>query len=342
MPNKRIVGVSPWSSPNYDLTLAAGIEWVRLGFHFPWKDRLGGEHSDIFLADLEKARGASASGLKIMGITPLAGVMAYDKSDDRTAWRPEVPMWVGSPDRAAYYEGYERACEEIGRLTRDFVPMFQVSNEMDIDVFRGTMTLEQAGHFMLAGARGLRRGNPDARPGINPASVWEESRWLYRELYCRPDTPFGFAGIDGYFGSWQRGNPQDWVPWIEEIHTITNQEVLINEWGYSSLGKVGEFDGHALPPGVNPVCETQSWTNWWSDGHTPEVQAAYLRIGLKIFATYPHVLGSFIYCWGDDAVCYHCGQAGCPSECGWGLVDSEGKPKVGYYAVKETVDQFYR
>jgi hypothetical protein len=341
MANKRIVGVSPWSNPNYQLMLDAGIEWVRLGVSFPWKDKLHGEYSDKFLEDLDKVKKATEVGLKVMGVTPLAGVMAFDKSDNTTAWRPNVPDWIGPPGSASYYDGYEQACEELARQTGDMVPFWQVSNEMDIDVFRGPLTREYAAGFMLAGARGLRKGNPNTRPGINPAVVSDESRWLYRELYVRPDTPFGYAGIDGYFGSWQPGGPEDWVPWLDEIHTITGQDVLVNEWGYSALGAVGESPKGPLPPGVNGVCVARAWNNVWGGAHTPAVQADYFRIALKIFATYPHVLGSFIYDWGDDAVCYHCGQTECPSECGWGIVDSQGTPKPAYYAVKEITSAYY-
>ena len=58
------------------------------------------------------------------------------------------------------------------------------------------------------------------------------------------------------------------------------------------------------------------WNNVWRKEHSPEEQAAYVRIALKIFATYPNVIGCFFYDWGDDAVCYHCGRKECPGECG--------------------------
>jgi hypothetical protein len=40
-------------------------------------------------------------------------------------------------------------------------------------------------------------------------------------------------------------------------------------------------------------------------------------------------------------VCYHCGQKGCPGECGWGMVDSQGKPKAAYYAFKALAQEFF-
>jgi hypothetical protein len=33
-------------------------------------------------------------------------------------------------------------------------------------------------------------------------------------------------------------------------------------------------------------------------------------------------------------MCYVCGQADCPTETRWGLVDSNGDPKPAFYAVQ--------
>lgn len=60
-------------------------------------------------------------------------------------------------------------------------------------------------------------------------------------------------------------------------------------------------DPSALPEGIPDVCYEKS--------------------------RYPHVLGSFLFCFKDAAHCYHCGASDCPSECCWGITDVEGKPK---------------
>jgi hypothetical protein len=338
-PEKRVLGVSPWSNPNYELMKQGGITWVRLEFSFPWRDRVGGDLTDKFKEQLETVKKVRATGLRIMGITTLAGVIAFDKSDNKTAWRSYIPAWAGTIESDSYYETYEKACEEIGKQTRGIVELWQVSNEMDIDVFRGPLSIEQAERFLLAGARGVKKGNPESKPGINPASL--DSKYgeqLFRNLYQRPDCPFDYAGIDGYFGSWHTGGPEDWVPVIDRIHEITGKPVLINEWGYSSMQGSGKALGKKIG---NGVCERQSWHNVWKKAHSPEEQAEYVNIALKIFATYPNVMGSFFYDWGDDPACYHCGQKGCPSECGWGMVDSEGKPKPAYHTFKDIAAQYY-
>ena len=334
---KRILGVSPWSNPNYEMIKAAGIGWVRLDFEFPFEDKLGGKLSADFLKQLEEAKKVRQTDLRVMGVTPLAGVIAYDEKDKKTAWRPHLPAWAGAITSDSYYDTYQKGCEELGRRTRGIVDMWQVSNEMDIDVFRGPLSLEQAERFLEAGARGVKAGNPEAKTDINPAGL-EGGEKLFRDIYSKPDNPFDFAGIDGYFGSWAPGGPQDWVPVIEKIHDLTDKPVLINEWGYSSI----EGSGKPLKQRIgNRVCERQKWNNVWGKGHTPEEQAAYVRIALKIFGTYPNVVGCFFYDWGDDAVCYHCGHKGCPSECGWGMVDSQGKPKPAYDVFKNLSPQYF-
>ncbi len=315
----------------------AGIQWVRLSFAFPYKDKIGGTLSDDFLKDLAEAKKVHQLGLNIMGVTPLAGVMDYSKKDNKTEWTPRIPSWAGSINSDSYYVTYQKACEELGRETRGIVQMWQVSNEMDITVFRGPLSIQQAERFLLAGARGLKQGNPEVKADINPAGL-DTGEPLYRALYTIPDTPFDYAGIDGYFGSWEPGGPQDWIPVIEKIHDITGKPVLINEWGYSSLEGSGKPLGRKVG---NPVCEQQKWNHEWGGGHTPAVEAAYIRIAMKIFATYPNVAGCFFYDWEDQAVCYHCGTKGCPAECGWGLLDVEGKPKPAYDAMKAMAHEYF-
>jgi hypothetical protein len=348
MTEKRIVGVhmSPGLNPDYSLMKAAGIGWVRVSFSFPFKDRLNGEYSDDFLKELANARRLSQLGFRMMGTTPLAGLTGWNEKDQQTAWRSLIPAWAGAPADDSFYETYERACAVIARLTAGMVELWQIGNEMDADGFRGPLTPEQAARFMLVGGRGVIAGNPAARAGFNPASLYNSEwsvlsgEWYFRRLYAEKDHPFAYAGIDGYFGSWAEGGPQDWIPRIEEIYRLTGKPVLINEWGYSSLGGLPKPPGRKGVRG-SPVCDAQGWHYVWDKEHSPAEQAAYARIGLKIFATYPHVLGGFWYDWQDDPICGHCGRANCPAECGWGLVDGAGQPKPAYHAFKETVEQHY-
>lgn len=336
--SKRVLGVSGWSNPNYEMIKATGFRWIRLSFDvFPFEDRIGGKLSPGFLKQLDEAKKARQFGLHIMGITPLAGVMAFDPKDSKTVWQPQVPAWAGPIDSDSYYDTYEKGCEELGRQTRGIVEIWQVSNEMDISVFRGPLSIEQAERFLNAGARGLKAGNPEVRTVTSIARL-DNGKRILRDLYSAPDTPFDYAGVDGYFGSWQPGGPEEWIPLIKTVHEIAAKPVLINEWGYSSIEGSGKPLGRKV--GVS-VCEHQKWDLVWGGGHTPEVEADYIRVAMKIFATYPNVVGCFFYDWEDQAVCYHCGTKGCPAECGWGLLDVEGKPKPAYYAMKAMARKYF-
>jgi hypothetical protein len=337
-PGKRVLGITIRNNADYNMIKDAGIGWVRMSMQYPYEDKVGGKLTDNFVKSLEEAKKIRALGLHIMVRGPGAGIKRFDPSANQRVWRPGVPDWAGTIASDSYYEAVEKGCEEMGRETRGIVDMWQVANEMDIDEAAGPLTMQQVERFLLAGARGLRAGNPDLKIGINPTNVTGHGGQLYRDLYQIPNTPFDYAGIDRYFGSWQAGGPQDWVPLIDEVYALTHKPVFINEWGYSSI----QGSGVALDRKVgNPICEGQSWKNVWRKEHSPEEQAAYMETALKIFATYPHVGGAFIFAWRDSETCYHCGSKGCPAECGWGIVDSEGKPKAAYYTVKAVAHEYF-
>lgn len=355
---KKIVGISPWRNPNHKLLKEAGIEWVRLGFEFPFKDKVNGELTDGYLNSLKEAREFYEAGFKIMGITPLTGVLQFDtKEKGKSTWQRGLPDWAGGIDEDCYYDTYEKACEKIGRDTADFIDLWQVSNEMDVTVFRGPMNIGQAARYCEAGAKGLKRGNGNARTSMNPAGVTTDSVYLYKKLYTGQEKYFDYAGIDGYYGSWAPGRPEDWLWCIDKINEITGAPVLINEWGYSSIGGKGfvtedgaggrgslnrVIDSNELVNTVDVVCNAQAWNNVWKNEHDEAEQAEYLAVCLKLFAGHPLVIGSFIYSWGDDTTCFHCGTEGCPAECGWGITDSKGRPKPAYYAVQEAVRKYYK
>ena len=347
-PSKRLLGISAGSDADFSLVKSAGIQWVRLDFRFPFEDRIGGKLSGDFLKNLSDAQKVSGQGMRIMGITPLAGGWHYYAKLHKFAWHSGIPDWAGPSDSNSYYDTYEKACAELARQTTGIVQMWQVGNEMDADG-AGPLSIAQIERFLLAGAHGLKAANPQLKVDINPAFIERHEEFrptppglsgerLFRDLYSQPDTPFDYAGIDGYLGSFQPGGPQDWVPIIEKIHSLTGKPVLINEWGYSSK----EGSGKALEQKVHdPVCDHQKWNNSWGKGHTLEEQAAYVQMALKIFATYPDVVGCFYFDWADSPVCPICGRKDCPRETGWGLVDTQGKPKPDYAVFKSVAQEFF-
>ena len=69
--------------------------------------------------------------------------------------------------------------------------------------------------------------------------------------------------------------------------------------------------------------------------HTPEGQARFFRDLIPRMYDLPFVGGVIVYCYSDSERCYMCGQADCPTETRWGLVDVDGKEKPSYYAVRK-------
>ncbi|MEM2129249.1 MAG: hypothetical protein QXZ70_01485 [Candidatus Bathyarchaeia archaeon] len=332
-----------YSEADFALMKKAGIEWIRVGFPYPFRDRLNGELSQRFLERVEHVKGLVKKGFKVMGVTPLAGSFRFSKEIGKSVWHSDLPAWAGTYDMDSFYEAYREGCKEIGRRTAGLVGLWQISNEMDIRIFRGSMTVEQAGRFLTEGSNGVKEGNPEAETSINPAGLGADGRWLFETLYAEGKRVFDYAGIDGYFGSWAPGGPESWLPVLEEIHRITKMPVIIHEWGYSSTGRVKERPSGSPPEGWNGWnCYEKAWYNVWKKEHSEAEQAEFVKAAIEFFAGIPYLVGNFFFRWRDPPTCWQCGQPECPSECGWGLLNVQGKPKPAYYALKEAYEILFK
>lgn len=116
--------------------------------------------------------------------------------------------------------------------------------------------------------------------------------------------------------------PEDITEELLELYpNYTNEQ-------YGQLIFEGEYKSHfycALPDGY--------YLNGYD--HTPEGQGKFYADLIPKMMELDYVVGAVIYCWQDSDECYVCGQADCPVETGWGLVDLNGNPKPAYYAVQE-------
>jgi hypothetical protein len=328
-------GITPSGDHNYPLMRQAGIEWLRFGLGFPFAADLN-TPSERFTSRLAEAAALRALGFQLLASSFGPGSMRYVKEQQATVWTSAIPSEAGEPGSERYYQLVESAGELLGARTAELVTWWQVANEPDIAIFRGTLDNAQIAAFLTRAARGIKRGNPCARTGINIGELNDNARALIGLLYRVPDPLFDYIGLDGYFGSWQPGGPESWRAYIDEAHALTDCPVIINEWGYSSLASspITE-DPQRLKHYNQDVCQAKAWNKRWGDGHTPAVQAEYIRIAKRIFTTHPAVRGDFFFKWSDDPVCWQCGQRDCPAECAWGLVDTQGKAKPAYRALAE-------
>lgn len=90
----------------------------------------------------------------------------------------------------------------------------------------------------------------------------------------------------------------------------------------------GEYKNHIY-------CELTEGTGLYGYEHTPEGQAKFYKDIIPKIESLDFVIGAFIYCWQDSDDCYVCGQAECPIETKWGIIDYEGNPKPAYYEIQK-------
>ncbi|HEV7298369.1 MAG TPA: hypothetical protein VGN72_03320 [Tepidisphaeraceae bacterium] len=333
-----MIGITPAGTPDYSILKAAGFQWMRVHLGLPFDEEVGGALRSGFTQGLERLGQHRDAGLRLMCSTPTPGSSRFDPQTKQTRWIPSLPEWAGSHREDRYYQVLEESCAEMARQSRGVVDYWQVSNEPDIDLFRGPLDDDAIARFLLTTARGVKRGNPDAQCGINLGGPNDKARALAKEVYHVSACPFDYVGIDGYFGSWQRGGPDSWPAYIDEAHAMTGRPVIVAEWGYSSLheGPITDDPGRAKPYNQD-VCRGKRWGKVWRQRHTPEEQADYVRECIGIFTDHPHCIGNFFFRYGDTETCWQCGQRLCPAECAWGMIDVAGQPKPAYYALKESI-----
>lgn len=331
------------TSGEYDMVHELGVEWMRLNIGFPWKDKMFGTLSEEYLAGRKEIIDTHAQGFQVMVATPAMGGYTFDEEKGFTCWHDSFPDFVGVKGTEEYYENVRESmrfiCEDLGEAAGMY---WQCMNEIDIPTFSKDYPDQIVADTARACAEGIRRGNPNARCGINIAG-YSENALRITDLIYREGHSFYYYGVDQYFGSWQSGDVEDWNWVIDKIYERYGLPVLANEWGYSSSGELAEkhVAPEEIPEGLPEVCYQKKWFFEVEGGHTPEVQADYFRRGLKLFAEHPHCIGSFMFCWRDAYRCYHCGEPDCPAEDYWGLVTSDCKPKPAFYAVKEAYKEYY-
>lgn len=333
--SEMLIGTSAKADADVALMRGAGMEWVRQGFAFPFVDRVGGEVSEGYLAARDVARAWVDKGMKVMGVTPLPFGSRFEPDeggDLHMHWRSRFPEWCGQPGSEEYLQTYQDTCRWLAEDLRGIVPMWQIANELDLGTFAGPLDLAEAADLILRGARGLKEADPSLVIGHNPAGG-AGAHFLYGRLYGREDGLLDYCGADGYYGTWQSGGPERWALRVAELRALTGVAVLVNEWGFASRGE-------ALPEGEYPIgtanCQLRKWVHTWGPGHTPEGQAAFVRAAFEAFASRREaLLGVFFYRWEDQETCWQCGEADCPIETAWGLVDLQGRPKPSWQAFQD-------
>ena len=321
-------------NPN-DLKLMreAGLTWLRTGIKgFDHQRFLSGEKQpDDFYRTSEKVTELRKSGFQFMGLTPGPDQMLAE---------------AGTPGSPEYFDSYRRICAFLADQFNGLIDYWQVANELDIWIFRGSLTLEQSVQFLKAGLLGIKQADVRLQTGINitlfPSKPGEvdgntdqhEGVYIAKGIYQDPAVEVDYAGFDSYPGTWREGGAESWHEYLDAFHNLVKKPIIIQEFGYSSAGEMmteAEKERRAYP------CEVKRWRFAWMGGHTPKIQANFIAESYRIFAQKPYVLGATYYRWKDQATCWQCGKADCPAETAWGLLELDGSLKPSYYSLQASL-----
>ncbi|GHC05753.1 hypothetical protein [Cerasicoccus arenae] len=310
---------------------SACIGWLRFGdFNFDVNAFLEERSQpDGFYKASERLRELHSAGFQFVGISPGPREMA------------KASLIAGSIE---YYDAYARVSRFFAQEFGELIEWWQVANELDIWIFRDTLTMEQSVEFLKVGIRAMKDEAPHLKVGINitlypslPGEVdgnteAHEGVFLAKGIYDDPTLPVDFAGFDSYPGSWRKGGPDSWSEYLDGFYELTGKPIIIMEFGYAASG--GIMTEEEISQELYP-CEIKKWKFSWRGEHSLQMQADYIREVMKIFSEKPFVLGAFYYNWRDAETCWQCKDADCPAETAWGLLDKNGKPKLSYQALKE-------
>ena len=205
--SKLIFGACANESADVGLIRKTGIDWVRQDLAMPFADRIGGRITDDYQRSKALVQSWLRQGLKVMGVTPRPFVGLYEPDAQgvlRLRVKPCLPEWLGTPGSEAYNRSYEEICAWLAQDLKGLISMWQIANELDIELFAGPLTARQACEFIAHGARGLKRTEASLLVGHNPAGG-PNAYFLYGWFYGGREPLLDYCGVDGYYGTWIDG-----------------------------------------------------------------------------------------------------------------------------------------
>lgn len=299
-----------------------GAGWIRTALtHYPFMDPGRNRLNEEFLAFEHIIRKTRASGFRLMVVTYLP---------------KHLPKSFGKPGSNEYFKNCKDLCAFLAGYFSAEIQHWVISNEMNLEMFRKPLTMDEALQYLKSCGEGIKEGNPSSEICVNMAGFDESAFAMFKKLFQDGPSIFDYAGADGYFGSWHPGGPSGWDSALERLYAVAKRPILIQEFGYSSKGSVMTDDERAT--GIYP-CKLKKWWFKWKNGHTEEEQAEYLKKAVEVFLSKRYVAGAFYFCWKDQERCWQCGSPNCPVETGWGLVDTKGRPKPSYYAYQQIIKE---
>ncbi|MCL5997499.1 MAG: hypothetical protein M1546_15790, partial [Chloroflexi bacterium] len=173
--DRIVIGTSALPNASVALIKEAGISWLRQDFPFPFADHMGGHLTEEYLKAKATAKAWAEQGLNLMGVSPMPGIGGY-KPDAagkmQFVWQDWFPGWMGSPaGDGQLFRNYHQVCAFLAHDLRGIVQMWQIANELDIELFAGPLNPRQAAELILQGALGFKSTDPTLIVGPNTAGA---------------------------------------------------------------------------------------------------------------------------------------------------------------------------
>lgn len=351
---------------NYDQIKDANIEWIRIDINFPFEK--DGSVSSYYKGFKERCRGYADRGIKVMAVTPYPKDYFDYGIDVRTPEGEQRVREIAAfllEDLGDLVAGYQ-ITNEMG------IPHFTLPLNMDEAARFIGVQLETL--YPIRGDKliGYNSGGPGADLHNRMKPYFQYCDYIGVDIYLgcfdyAPGAMWMFDAIIRYlwamtkkpvllqeFGYISGGAPKS----KKEKLAILNRYGAKNEKDAErNIERFVEnmpehFRNHVkYVTGSDPsryynllfhsdltnhlYCELPSVTKIPGYDHTPEGQGKFYADILPSLYETPYVCGAIIYCYQDPDSCHVCGQADCPTETKWGLVDANGEPKPSYYAVQK-------
>ena len=351
---------------DYQQIKDANIEWIRTDIPFPFNE--DGSLNKSYIEYKEKALEYQKNGIKVMAVTPYPKDYIEMGADIRTIGGEKKVREIARfmiRDLQGVVSGLQ-ITNEMG------MPRFTKPLEMkDAAKFIGVQLKEM---YYLRGdiVIGYNSAGPQADLHALMQPYYQYCDYIGIDIYI--GCFYGVGGFMWMFDALIRylwamtGKPiilQEFG-YISGGHTLTPKQrnELLQKYGAKNKKdakkNIEKFVDN-LPPKLSEhtkyicdenkdryfnflfksdmrdhlYCELQRVTKIPGYDHTPEGQGKFYEDIIKRLYDMKYVAGMIIYCYQDPDTCYICGQADCPVETKWGLVDAQGNPKPSYYAIQK-------
>lgn len=354
--------------PDYDLIKEGNIEWYRDDIPFPFNaDGTISEHYKNWKA---YAQGYVDNGIRIFGVTPypddyiaygldprkpecregiqdiarfyaedLKGIVgAFQITNEMGIDRFTLPLtldeaaeFIGMqleamyPVRGDIIIGYNLGGLSVAQLPFKMTEYHQYCDYVGLDMYLGCFepVLKNPDQFITL-LNFVRRvtGKPIILCEFGYIGYGEpkteEEKIAILQKYGYNSEEEARANIDDFINNLPEDMKEEIIGDYSDRTPEERADLIFN----------GEYSNHLY-------CELAEGMGLYGFEHTPEGQADFFEYVIPKVRKLDYVIGMCVYCWADSDSCYVCGQADCPVETGWGLVNGKGEPKPAYYAVQK-------